>query len=197
MRILIADDEPFVGLGLAARVRSLGLEPLGPVPDGEDAVAAARSDPPDVYVFDIEMPNVDGLDAATRLTELGLRRPVVIVTGHEEPELLERAIASGVGAYLRKPVETPELEAAIRIAVARHGELVALEAEVTRAQQALEDRKVVERAKGLLMSTLEVSEQTAFRRIQLAARERNLRLVEVARRIVDHEDLLTTARRSR
>jgi response regulator NasT len=150
----------------------------------------ARSTLPDIYLFDIEMPNVDGLEAATQLAQAGLRRPVVVVTGVDDPSLIERSIASGVSAYLTKPVDSRELDAAIGLAAARHAEFQALEAEVDRAQQALEDRKIVERAKGLLMSALNLSEPDAFRRLQLTARERNLRLADVAARIVEQQSLL-------
>ena len=136
------------------------------------------------------MPNLDGLQAATQLAEEGLRRPVVVVTGVDDPTLIERSITTGVSAYLTKPVDSRELQAALELAAARHAEFQALEAEVERAQQALEDRKLVERAKGLLMSALDLSEQDAFRRLQSTARERNLRLVEVAARIVEQEKLL-------
>jgi response regulator RpfG family c-di-GMP phosphodiesterase len=95
------------------------------------------------------MPNVDGLQAATQLAADGLRRPVVVVTGVDDPTLIERSIVSGVSAYLTKPVDTRELEAALALATARHAEFEAPEAEVDQARQALEDRKLVERAKGL------------------------------------------------
>jgi two-component system, response regulator PdtaR len=190
MRVLIAEDDPVIALALAERVRTLGHEPIGPAGDGEEAVELARKEAPDVYLFDIELPSLDGLEAATRLAREGLRRPVVVVTGVDDPGLIDRSIASGVSAYLTKPVDTRELQAAIDLAAARHAELEALEAEVDRAQQALEDRKLVERAKGLLMSALGLSEQDAFRRLQLTARERNLRLVDVAARIVEQQSLL-------
>ena len=190
MRVLIAEDDPLIAVGLEERLRSLGHEPLGPASDGEEAIRLARVDPPDVYLFDIEMPNLDGLEAAARLTEEGLRRPVVVVTGIDDPTLIERSISTGVSAYLTKPVDSRELEAALELASARHAEFEALEAEVGRAQQALEDRKLIERAKGLLMSALDLSEQEAFRRLQLTARERNLRLVDVAARIVEQQRLL-------
>jgi AmiR/NasT family two-component response regulator len=190
MKVLIAEDDPVVALGLTERVRSLGHDPIGPVGDGEEAVAEAKASLPDLYLFDIEMPNLDGLAAAVQLAGEGLRRPVVIVTGVDDPSLVERSIASGVSAYLTKPIDTRELEAAIKLAAARHAEFEALEAEVSKAQQALEDRKLVERAKGLLMSALKLSEQDAFRRLQMTARERNLRLADVARRIVDQQSLL-------
>lgn len=190
MKVLVAEDDPLIALGLVERLRSLGHEPIGPARDGEEAIALANDDPPDLYLFDIEMPNVDGLEAATQLAAAGLRRPVVVVTGVDDPGLIERSIVSGVSAYLTKPVDSRELHAAIDLAAARHAEFQALESEVDRAQQALEDRKVVERAKGLLMTGLGLSEQDAFRRLQLAARERNLRLADVARRIVEQKSLL-------
>lgn len=190
MRVLVAEDDPLIALGLCERLRALGHEPIGPAGDGDEAVGLARQSRPELYLFDIEMPNVDGLEAAKQLAAGGLRRPVVVVTGVDDPGLIERAIASGVSAYLTKPVDSRELEAALQLAAARHEEFRALEAEVDRAQQALEDRKLVERAKGLLMSALHLSEQDAFRRLQLTARERNLRLADVAARIVEQQSLL-------
>jgi two-component system, response regulator PdtaR len=195
MRVLVADDNPVIALGLAERLRSLGHEPVGPAADGEEAIELARQRRPDLYLLDIEMPNVDGLEAANRLSAEGLRRPVVVVTGVDDPSLIERSIQSGVSAYLTKPVDARELQAALELAAARHAEFEALEAEVDRAQQALEDRKLVERAKGLLMSALNLSEQDAFRRLQLTARERNLRLADVAARIVEQQSLLEPKRK--
>jgi two-component system, response regulator PdtaR len=191
MRVLIAEDDPIIGMALGERLRVLGHEPIGPAADGEQAVAIAKETLPDLYLFDIEMPSVDGLAAAAQLAEQGLRRPVVVVTGIDDPGLIERSIASGVSAYLTKPIDARELQAAVELAAARHAEFEALESEVSEAQQALEERKLVERAKGLLMSALQLSEQDAFRRLQLTARERNLRLAYVARRIVEQESLLT------
>jgi response regulator NasT len=193
--VLVAEDDPLIALGLSERLRSLGHDAIGPASDGQQAIELARESLPDLYLFDIEMPNVDGLQAAERLTTDGLRRPVVVVTGVDDPNLIERSIASGVSAYLTKPVDSRELEAALALAAARHAEFEALEAEVDRAQQALEDRKLVERAKGLLMSALNLSEQDAFRRLQLTARERNLRLADVAGRIVEQQSLLEPTRR--
>jgi len=141
------------------------------------------------------MPNVDGLEAAATLAADGLRRPVVVVTGVDDCSLIERSITTGVGAYLTKPVDSRALEAALALSASRHAEFEALEAEVDRAQQALEDRKLVERARGLLMAALDLSEQDAFRRLQLTARERNLRLAEVAARIVEQQPLLEPKRK--
>jgi response regulator NasT len=190
MRILVAEDDPVIALGLTQRLRTLGHEPIGPAGDGEQAVAMARQSLPDLYLFDIEMPAVDGLAAAAQLAREGLRRPVVVITGVEDPSLVDRSIATGVSAYLTKPVDDRELGVAIELARVRQAEFEALEAEVEKAQQALEDRKLVERAKGLLMSAFAISEDDAFRRLQRTARERNLRLADVARRIVENKSLL-------
>jgi AmiR/NasT family two-component response regulator len=196
MRVLVAEDDPVIALALVERVRSLGHEPVGPARDGAEAVELARTSSPDLYLFDVEMPHLDGLEAAAQLSAEGLRRPVVIITGIEDDSLIERSIATGVSAYLTKPIETRELSAAIGLAAARHAEFRQLEADVERVQQALDDRKVVERAKGLLMSALDLSEQDAFKRLQQTARERNLRLADVAARIVEQQTLLAPKRKS-
>jgi AmiR/NasT family two-component response regulator len=190
MRILIAEDDPAIGLGLAKRLSALGHDPIGPEPDGERALERARATHPDLYLFDIDMPRLDGIETAHRLAAEGLRRPTVVVTGVEDPGLVDRSISAGVAAYLTKPIDERELDAALRLAAARHAELEALEAEVGRAQQALDDRKTVERAKALLTETLGLSEPDAFRRIQRAARDRNLRLAQVAQQILEQQDLL-------
>jgi AmiR/NasT family two-component response regulator len=190
MRILIAEDDPVIGLALGQRVAALGHEPIGPVGDGAQAILTARAELPDLYLFDIDMPVTDGLSAAAELCAQGLRRPVVVITGVEDPELIERCIATGVSAYLAKPVNDRELDAAIRLASARHQEYLALEAEVSQARQALSDRKLVEQAKGLLIEALGLSEPEAFRRIQHAARSRNLKLAEMAQAVIDQTDLI-------
>ncbi len=190
MRILIAEDEPIIALGLAERLRRLGHEPLGPARDGLEAVDAARVDTPDLYLFDIGMPRLDGLAAAEALAAEGLRRPVVILTGVEDPHLVDRSVASGVAAYLTKPIDDRQLDAAILVAAARHQELLILEAQVERARQSLADRKLIEQAKGLLMDALALSEADAHARLQRAARNRNVSLPTVAQDIIDQRDVL-------
>jgi response regulator NasT len=190
MRILIAEDEPIIALALAERLRRLGHDPIGPARDGIEAVEAARLHRPDLYLFDIDMPRLDGLRAAQTLADEGLRRPVVVLTGVEDPGLVDRSVSSGVSAYLTKPIDDRQLDAAIRLAAAQHRELLELEAEVQRARQSLADRKVIDRAKGLLMDALQLSEEDAFARLQRAARNRNARLAEVAQEVIDQRDVL-------
>lgn len=190
MRILIAEDEPIIALGLAERLRQLGHEPLGPARDGLEAISAARAQRPDLYLFDIDMPRLDGLRAAEALAAEGLRRPVVVLTGVEDPQLVDRSVATGVDAYLTKPIDERQLDAAIRLAAARHAERLALEAEVEQARRSLSDRKLIERAKGLLMDGLELSEADAFARLQRAARNRNVSVRAIAQEIVEQRELL-------
>jgi AmiR/NasT family two-component response regulator len=183
MRVLVAEDDPLIAQALVERLHALGHETIGPAGDGAQAIELARSHAADLYLFDIEMPNVDGLEAASRLAADGFGRPVVVVTGVDDVSLIERSVASGVGAYLTKPIDTRALEAALALAAARHAELAG-------ARKALEDRKVVERAKGLLMSALGLSEPDAHRRLQRTARERNMRIVDVAAQIVEQQRIL-------
>jgi len=190
VRILVAEDDAVIALGLCKRLRALGHAPIGPAANGKVAVELARRTRPDLYLFDIDMPHLDGLSAARALAAEGLRRPVVVVTGVEDEELVERSIETGVSAYLTKPIDERELAAAIRLAAARHDEFARLEEEVTRAHQALEDRKRVERAKGILMSELSLGETEAFRRIQKLARNTNRRLVDVADFVIENETLI-------
>lgn len=190
MRILIAEDEPVIALALAERLRELGHEPLGPARDGLEALHAARKHHPDLYLFDIDMPRIDGLRAAQQLAAEGLRRPVVALTGVADPDLIDRSVTSGVSAYLTKPVDQRQLDAAIRLAAARYSELLLLEAEAKQARRALEDRKLIERAKGLLMDALGLTEADAFARLQRAARNRNLRLPQIAQEVIAQRELL-------
>jgi len=190
MRILIAEDEPIIALGLAERLRRMGHEPLGPASDGHEAVRAAIADPPDVYLFDVDMPRLDGLSAAEALAARGLRRPVVVLTGVDDPQAVDRSVSGGVAAYLTKPIDDRQLDAAIRLAAARHAELEAVEQRLHRVERSLADRKVIERAKGLLMEALELSEGEAYARLQRAARNRNVSVAAIARDVVEHGDLL-------
>jgi two-component system, response regulator PdtaR len=190
MRILIAEDEPIIALALAQRLRRLGHDPIGPARDGIEAMQVARAHRPDLYLFDIDMPRLDGLRAAQALADEGLRRPVIVLTGVEDPRLVERSVSSGVSAYLTKPIDDRQLDAAIRVAAARHSELLELEAEVQRARQSLAERKLIDRAKGLLMDALRLSEEEAFARLQRGARNRNMRLAEIAREVIDQRDVL-------
>jgi AmiR/NasT family two-component response regulator len=189
MRVLVAEDDPIIALGLARRLGTMGHEVVGPVATVAEAAALARDGGADLYLFDVDLADGDGIELARSLSEAGPRRPVVILTGLDAPDVLDRSIAAGVLAHLTKPVDDRQLEAALRLAAARSAELEALRAEVDSTRQALADRKVVEQAKGILIRALGLSEPDAFARIQATARQRNLRLVDVARAIVDQRSV--------
>lgn len=190
MHVLVAEDDPIIALGLARRLAQLGHEVIGPVGREEEVLRLAREGTADLYLMDIDLEDANGLELVGRLAEEGLGRPVVILTGLDMPELIDRAILSGAEAFLTKPVDDRQLDAALRLALARHGENQALLSEFAEAQQALEDRKVIEQAKGLLMAAFEIDEPTAFGRMRRTARNRNLRLIDVANLIIEQRSLL-------
>jgi len=159
------------------------------VGDGAAAVAAVEARPVDAVIMDVVMPGMDGLEAAARITAAG-PVPIVAITAHDDPTLLERAIAAGVAAYLVKPVDARQVESALALAVTRTAEFSALRAQVDQLRDALEARKVIERAKGVLMDRVGLTEQQAFARIQRRARETHATMLAVARQIIDAAGLL-------
>ncbi len=161
------------------QLRTLGHLVVGTAGTGRRAVEMARTLEPDLVLLDIAMPGLDGIRAAREM--LAARPvPIVMVTGHADPELVERAAAAGVFTYLLKPVSQRNLDAAIQMARARFSELQALRQQVRDLTEALEIRKVVEQAKGILMKRLQVSEAEAFRRLQRRASAQRRSLQDVA-----------------
>ena len=189
MRVLIAEDDPVIALGLEAKLAALGHHVVARVADGVRAVEEAARTQPDAVVMDVVMPGVDGLEAACAITQ-ARPVPIVAITAHDQPEYLERAIRCGVAAYLVKPVDGRQVERALRLAVSRHAEFEAMRSEVDRLQEALETRRLVERAKGILVDRLGLSEEDAFLRIQNRARDANRKMADVARQLIDASDIL-------
>lgn len=161
---------------MARHVQALGHRLVGTAGTGRRAVEMARTLTPDLILLDIAMPGLDGIGAAREILAAGAV-PIIMVTGYADPELVERAAAAGVFTYLLKPVNRRDLDAAIQVARARFAELQALRQQVRGLTDALEVRKVVEQAKGILMKRLQVSEAEAFRRLQrrAAAERRSIR----------------------
>lgn len=189
MRVLIAEDDPVIALGLEAKLAALGHEVVGRVGDGQAAVTVAERTRPDAIVMDLVMPGMDGLEAARQITgSMGVA--IVAITAHDDPGLVARAIDAGVAAYLVKPVDARQVDSALRLAVARYAEFQALHAEVDRLADALEARKLVERAKGILMDRGGLGESEAFTRIQRRARSHNQTMSQVSREIIDAAKLL-------
>jgi response regulator NasT len=187
LRIAIADDEPDMRDYYARILPRLGHRVVVVAGTGTDLVEQCRSTCPDLVITDIKMPDMDGIEAADRLYQAGAV-PVILVSAHHDPELIRRAEADHVMGYLVKPVKQADLETGIALAMRRFGQLQELRKEAADLRQALEDRKVIERAKGAIMKRAGLNEPDAFRRLQKTASDRNLKLVEAARMILLAED---------
>jgi len=181
--VIIADDESLVRLDLREALAELGYLVVGEVSDGQSAVNMARELAPDVVVMDIKVPGMDGIEAAKVLTQEKVA-PVVLLTAYSQKELIDRAKEAGVVGYLVKPFRETDLTPAIELALARFAEFRALEDEVGNLTEALETRKKVERAKGILMDKQGINEQEAFRKIQKMSMNTRKPMKEVAEAII-------------
>ena len=179
MRVLIAEDEALIRLDLREMLEEEGFDVVGEAADGEQAVGLARHLTPDLVICDIKMPKMDGIQAAALITEERIA-PVVMLTAFSQRDLIERARDAGAMAYLVKPFQKRDLLPAIEMATSRFAEMRALEAEVTGLRDRLEARKLIERAKGMLMTKHGLSEPEAFRWIQRAAMDNRTSMRAVA-----------------
>src|SRR3954471_13507694 len=168
MRILVAEDETIIRLDLCGLLERAGYEVVGEAKDGEEAVSLARELEPDLAVLDVKMPRLDGIDAARKMLE-ERPIPIVMLTAFGQRELVERAAEAGVYGYLVKPFREQDVLPALETARARHEELAAVRAEADSLSEALAARKVIERAKGLLMEKESLSEKDAFARLRKAS----------------------------
>lgn len=182
-RVIIADDESLIRMDLREMLQNLGYLIVGEVGDGRSAVNLARELKPDVVIMDIKMPDMDGIDAAKILTEEQIA-PVILLTAYSQRDLVERAKEAGVVGYMVKPFRESDLVPAIEVALARFKEFEALHKEVNDLQVALETRKLVDRAKGILMDTQRLSEAEAFRKIQKMSMNTRKPMKEVAEAII-------------
>lgn len=193
MRVLIAEDDPIIALGLETKLAALGHEVVARVADGHSAVREAARTCPDAVVMDVVMPGIDGLEAACAITR-SRPVPIVAITAHDQPEFVERAIRCGVAAYLVKPVDGRQVERALRLAVSRHAEFETMRTEVGRLQEALETRRLVERAKGILMERHGIDEEAAFDMLRDESRRTNRKLVDLAEAVVTSRAMLPARR---
>ena len=179
MRIIIAEDEALIRLDLREMLEEEGFEVVGEASDGEQAVQLAKDLVPDLVICDVKMPKMDGIAAAAEITEARIA-PVVMLTAFSQRDLVERARDAGAMAYLVKPFQKRDLLPAIEMATSRFAELRALETEVSGLRERLEARKLIERAKGLLMTQHGFNEPEAFRWIQRAAMDNRTSMRAVA-----------------
>lgn len=189
LRIAVADDELDMQEYFQETLTDLGHTVVAVVSSGAELVAACEQHRPDLVISDIKMPGMDGLEAAREIYQRW-PIPVIIVTAHHDPELIERASRYHVMAYLVKPFKETDIEPAITIARGRFEEYQTLTAEAADLRQALADRKTIERAKGLLMKNAGLDEPSAFRRLQKLASEKNKRLVDIAEMIVTADEAM-------
>jgi response regulator NasT len=182
--VVIAEDEALIRLDLKEMLEEDGYVVVGEAGDGEQAIRLAAELKPDLVILDVKMPVLDGISAAERIVADRIA-PCLILTAFSQRDLVERARDAGAMAYLVKPFTKADLVPAIEMAVSRHEEMVALSKEVSDLSDRLETRKLVERAKGLLMAAHGWTEPQAFRWIQKASMDRRLSMREVAQIVID------------
>jgi response regulator NasT len=182
-RIVIAEDEPIARMDLREMLANLGYLVVAEAGDGRSAVNQARELRPDLVIMDIKMPEMDGLTAAKILTEEKIA-PVLVLTAYSDREFIDGSLDAGVMGYLVKPYREAELVPAMELALARFREFRALEKELGDTREVLETRKVVERAKGVLMDTQGLREAEAFRKIQKLSMNNRKSMREVAEAIL-------------
>ncbi len=187
-RIIIAEDDTVIRMDLKEELQRQGYLVVGDVGDGQSAINLTREVRPDLVVMDIRMPEMDGITAAETLTREKLA-PVVLLTAFSDEELVERARNVGVIHYVTKPWRSSDLKPAIEIALSRFQEFRSMEAKVKDLEDHLATRKVVEKAKGVLMEKYKISEQEAFRRIQKASMNNRKSMKDVAEAILLAEEL--------
>ena len=187
VRILVAEDEALIRMDLIEMLQEAGYEVVAEATNGEEAITLALEHQPDLAILDVKMPLLDGISAAEKIIAIA---PVLMLTAFSQRELIDRARDAGVMAYVVKPFNIGDLVPAIEIAISRHTQMRSLADEVTDLHERLETRKIIDRAKGILMKALNLSEPEAFSWIQRAAMDRRLSMREVAQAVISPEAAL-------
>ncbi len=188
-RILVAEDEHLIAMSIVEHLGHLGFEVIGPASNGEQAVEMARAQRPQMAVVDIRMPGMDGLEAAGILYRQ-MNVPVVIISAFTDEDYVQRSSSIGVFGYILKPITADDLRVSLEVAWALYTQQQRLSGEVRGLKTALEDRKVIERAKGLLMDRLSLNEADAMRQLQKQSRSTRQKLPDLARAMLVTDDLL-------
>ena len=187
VRILVAEDEALIRMDLVEMLQEDGYTVVAQATNGEEAIALATEHQPDLAILDVKMPVLDGISAAEKIISIA---PVLMLTAFSQKELVDRARDAGVMAYVVKPFTIGDLVPAIEIAISRHTQMKSLAEEVADLHERLETRKIIDRAKGILMKALNLSEPEAFSWIQRAAMDRRLTMKEVANAVISPEAAL-------
>lgn len=190
LRALIVEDDTLVGMGLRALLEKLGHRVIAQASNADEATRFFREGKPELVLMDIRLDEADGIDLAGQLLQ-ERRVPMIIVSAYSDQELIERAAAVGVYGYLVKPITVESLAAQIGVSLNRFSDHVKLMEENQNLVQTLETRKLVERAKGILMKRLNLAESDAHRRLQQESQKRRISLAEIAKRIIESEELLS------
>jgi two-component system, response regulator PdtaR len=186
-RILVAEDEALIRLDLVEMLTEAGYEVVAQATNGVEAIALAKEFKPDLAILDVKMPELDGISAAQEIIEIS---PVLMLTAFSQKELVERARDAGVMAYVVKPFSINDLTPAIEIAMSRHLQMRSLREEVADLHERLETRKIIDRAKGILMAAMNLSEPEAFGWIQRAAMDRRISMKAVAEAVISPDSAL-------
>ena len=181
VRILVAEDEALIRMDLVEMLQGAGYEVVAEATNGQEAIDLANEHKPDLAILDVKMPVLDGISAAEKIIDLA---PVLMLTAFSQKELVDRARDAGVMAYVVKPFTIGDLIPAIEIAISRHTQMRSLAAEVADLHDRLETRKIIDRAKGILMKALNLAEPEAFSWIQRAAMDRRLTMKQVAEAVI-------------
>ena len=181
IKILVAEDETIIRLDLVEMLTEAGYEVVAQAENGAVAIELAKQHKPDLAILDVKMPEVDGITAAEQIISIA---PVLMLTAFSQRELVERARDAGVMAYVVKPFSINDLLPAIEIAISRHRQMKSLEAEVADIYERLETRKIIDRAKGILMKAMNLPEPESFSWIQKTAMDRRISMKDVAKAVI-------------
>ncbi len=180
-RVVVAEDEALIRMDLVEMLTDSGYQVVGQASNGQEAIALVQELKPDLAILDVKMPVLDGISAAEEIIHIS---PVLMLTAFSQRELIERARDAGVMAYVVKPFSITDLIPAMEVAMSRHKQMTSLEKEIANLQDRLETRKLIDRAKGILMTALNLTEPQAFSWIQRAAMDRRMSMKEVALAVI-------------
>jgi len=189
LNILIAEDEYLSLMGVHSNLEVLGYNVVGETGDGKEAVKLALEKKPDLILMDINMPSLDGIEAIKQINSK-LFIPSIIISGYHDKKLINRAREAGVFGYLVKPIDIHDLKTAIKIALSKYEEFQNLKNELNDTKEALENRKYIERAKGILMDTKNLKEEAAMKKLQHLSRNNNKKIIEIAKEVIKADKIL-------
>ncbi len=187
--VLIAEDHTQTRRSLKQHLELMGYDVVGAATNGKEAVDLAFALMPSLIIMDVKMPEMDGLEAASQISAK-LATPIILVTGMSSEEIASKAVEAGVFAYLVKPITRKHLEPAIKLALARYSQFQSLQAEVSDLKDAIETRKVIEKAKGIVMKRCNISEEDAFKLLQSHSQKENKKMYDIAESIISASKLM-------